>query len=297
MSTTNKNSKPSLIIGLLLLLSIAANVYQFNNHTTTVVSCESRIDSMLVVRVELERELSSMEMELEKYRGIAGNLDSLLNDANAQIAEQERKIRKLLSKEKDIDKLNKKLNAELAELRKMRENYLERIDQLITENNLLKSQNEALTQSVQSLNEDKKNLQQKVTVASELKAEYVKVASFKKKSSGRYVESAIAKRTNKIEVCFSVMDNAVAQTGDKMAYIVITEPGGKILGGLTKSEFTGTNGETLNSTASYKFTYDGSKQNICMAYENDQRLLAPGSYMVDVYLDGKLVNSSVFNLK
>jgi predicted nucleic acid-binding Zn-ribbon protein len=297
MSTTNKNSKPSLIIGLLLLLSIAANVYQFNNHTTTVVSCESRIDSMLVVRVELERELSSMEMELEKYRGIAGNLDSLLNDANAQIAEQERKIRKLLSKEKDIDKLNKKLNAELAELRKMRENYLERIDQLITENNLLKSQNEALTQSVQSLNEDKKNLQQKVTVASELKAEYVKVASFKKKSSGRYVESAIAKRTNKIEVCFSVMDNAVAQTGDKMAYIVITEPGGKILGGLTKSEFTGTNGETLNSTASYKFTYDGSKQYICMAYENDQRLLAPGSYMVDVYLDGKLVNSSVFNLK
>lgn len=297
MSTTNKNSKPSLIIGLLLLLSIAANVYQFNNHTTTVVNCESRIDSMLVVRVELERELSSMEMELEKYRGIAGNLDSLLNDANEQIAEQERKIRKLLAKEKDIDKLNKKLNAELAELRKMRENYLERIDQLITENNLLKSQNEALTQSVQSLNEDKKNLQQKVTVASELKAEYVKVVSYKKKSSGRYVESAIAKRTNKIEVCFSVMDNAVAQNGDKMAYIVITEPGGKILGGLTKGEFTGTNGETLNSTASYKFNYDGSKQNICMAYENDQRLLAPGSYMVDVYLDGKLVNSSVFNLK
>ncbi|MFN5920112.1 MAG: hypothetical protein ACK45I_02305 [Bacteroidota bacterium] len=297
MSTQKKNNRLTVVVGLLLLLSLAANVYQFNNHTTTVVNCESRIDSMLVVRVELERELSSMEMELEKYRGIAGNLDSLLNDANEQIAAQEQKIRKLLAKEKDIDKLNKKLNAELAELRKMRETYLERIDQLITENNLLKSQNEALTQSVQSLNDDKLNLQQKVTVASELKAEYIKVVSYKKKSSGRYVESAIAKRTNKIEVCFAVMDNAVAQTGDKMAYVVITEPGGKILGGSTKSEFTSSSGETLNSTASYKFTFDGSKQNMCMAYENDKRELASGSYMVDIYLEGKLVRSSVFNLK
>jgi cell division septum initiation protein DivIVA len=179
----------------------------------------------------------------------------------------------------------------------MREDYLERIDQLITENNQLKAQNESLTQSVQNLNEDKRNLQQKVSVASELKAEYVKINSYKKKGSGKLVESAIAKRTNKIEACFTVMDNSVAQQGERMAYLVITEPGGKILAGYSKAEFTDANGETLNATASYKFNYDGQKQNVCLSYENNERVLNSGSYMVDVYLEGKLVSSSVINLK
>jgi cell division protein FtsB len=252
---------------------------------------------MINARVELERELSSLEVELEKYRGISSNLDSLLNDANEDIAQQEKRIRAMLAKETDNKKLIAKLNSELAELKSLREDYIERIDQLITENNMLKVQNEELNTSIQNLNDERKSLMNKVQVASQLTAEYIKVNSFKKKSSGKYTETSIAKRTNKLEVCFTIMDNKVAPTGDKKMYIVITEPTGKILAGYSKAEFTSVNNEQVSASASSLVNYDGQKQNVCLSYENDERILTPGTYTIDIFIDGTFVANTAYLLK
>jgi phage shock protein A len=296
---TEAKNKNRLIIPLLilLLLSIGYNFYQRNNHTTTVVAYDSKIDTMINARVELERELSSLEVELEKYRGISSNLDSLLNDANEDIAQQEKRIRAMLAKETDNKKLIAKLNSELAELKSLREDYIERIDQLITENNMLKVQNEELNTSIQNLNDERKSLMNKVQVASQLTAEYIKVNSFKKKSSGKYTETSIAKRTNKLEVCFTIMDNKVAPTGDKKMYIVITEPTGKILAGYSKAEFTSVNNEQVSASASSLVNYDGQKQNVCLSYENDERILTPGTYTIDIFIDGTFVANTAYLLK
>lgn len=296
---TDTKNKNRLVIPLLilLLLSIGYNFYQSNNHTTTVVAYDSKIDTMINARVELERELSSLEVELEKYRGISSNLDSLLNDANEDIAQQEKRIRAMLAKETDNKKLIAKLNSELAELKSLREDYIERIDQLITENNMLKVQNEELNTSIQNLNDERKSLMNKVQVASQLTAEYIKVNSFKKKSSGKYTETSIAKRTNKLEVCFTIMDNKVAPTGDKKMYIVITEPTGKVLAGYSKAEFTTANNEQLAASASSLVNYDGQKQNVCLSYENDERILTPGTYTIDIFIDGTFVANTAYLLK
>ncbi len=40
----------------------------------------------------------------------------------------------------------------------------------------------------------------------------------------------MAKRTNKMDVCFSVLENKIAQLGEKNVYLRIIEPGGKTLG-------------------------------------------------------------------
>ena len=130
-----KQNRSSLILLLLLLVgSVGFNIYQFKNHSTTVIEHGTQVDSLINARVEVERELAGISVELEKYRGIAGNLDSLLNDANGKIEAQENKIRKLIAGEKDLNKLNKKLKAELEELRKLRDEYLEKIDGLMAEN-------------------------------------------------------------------------------------------------------------------------------------------------------------------
>jgi len=287
----------SYILMALLLLSIIFNVYQFNNHSTTVITYDTKIDSMITVRIDLEKELATSEVELEKYRGISANLDTLLNDANAKIAAQEKRIRSIIAKEKDATKLNKKLQVELDELRKLKDEYLEKIDQLVTENKELKAKNEELNTTVTNLGEEKKNLQSKVGIASQLKVEYVKVSSFKKKSSGKYVESSLAKRTNKLEICLTVMDNKIAQAGDRMVYVVIKEPTGKILAGSSKATFNDEQGAELAATASYKVNYTGEKQNVCVNYESENRVLVPGSYNIDIYIDGTMVAQSKFSLE
>ncbi len=160
MEVQKKDNKTlSYIIIALLLVSVIVNVYQWRNHSTTVVKYDDRIDSMIVVRVEVEKDLASTEVELEKYRGMSANLDSLLNDADSKMAKQEERIRELILKEKDAGRLSKKLKAELEELKKMRDEYLEKIDQLVTENKELKAKNEELNASVSNLSEEKKNLQ------------------------------------------------------------------------------------------------------------------------------------------
>jgi predicted RNase H-like nuclease (RuvC/YqgF family) len=292
-----KQNRSSLILLLLLLVgSVGFNIYQFKNHSTTVVEHGTQVDSLINARVEVERELAGITMELEKYRGIAGNLDSLLNDANGKMEAQEAKIRKLISGEKDLNKLNKKLKSELEELRKLRDEYLEKIDGLLAENKALKEENSTLNTQVTDLNQQKNLLEQKVTTASQLKAEYIKVNSFKKRGSGKYVESVLAKRTNKLEACFTIMDNKVAGTGDKMIYLRIVAPNGKVLMGFTKASLT-VDGENVDATASQKIDYKGEKQDMCLSFENEDRILESGTYLVEVYIENTLVHQSNYTLK
>jgi chromosome segregation ATPase len=291
----SKSTQYALIV--LLLLSLVANVFQFKNNRDDVQERDYKIDTLETVRIDLEKELATTGLELEKYRGISANLDTLLNDANDKIAAQEAKIRKLISSEKNQGKLNKKLRAELDELRKLKEEYLEKIDQLITENEQLKQENEIKAAAINQLYEEKKGLQNKVTTASQLKAEYVKVNAYKKRNNGKFVETSLAKRTNKLEVKLTVMDNKVAEPGDKMVYIIIKEPTGKILAGTSMTKFTAAEtNEELDATASYKLSYNGEKQDVVLAYEGEDKALTPGTYNVDVYIDGTLVTPSTYIL-
>lgn len=286
-----------MLLLLLLLLSLGANFYQWKNHSETVVEHKSDVDSLVNARVAVERELTMVTMELEKYRGIAGNLDTLLNDANSKIAEQEQKIRKLLTTEKNMSTLNKKLKGEMEQLRKLRDEYLERIDVLMAENKALKEENTGLNTQVTDLTQQKNLLEGKVATASQLKVEYVKVSSFKKKNSGKYTASVLAKRTNKIEVCFTVMDNKVAPKGDKMVYLVIHAPNGKVLMGYTKAQFKDSEGNDVDATSTQRLDYSGQKQDMCLAFENDERILEAGTYGIEIYCENVQVHASTYMLK
>ncbi|MFA6260890.1 MAG: hypothetical protein WC760_05445 [Bacteroidia bacterium] len=285
-----------VLIGL-LLLSVLANTYQFNSTSNTVFQYDSRIDSMIVVRVEVEKELASTEMELEKYRGISADLDSLLNDANVTIKEQELRIQQIVLHEKDLVRQSAGLKAELIKLKKMRDEILERVDQLVTENKDLKARNDSLNREVNVLADVNVSLQSKVKSAAQIQVEYVKIHSFKKKLSGKLVESSLAKRTNKIEVCLTVMDNKLALPGEKIIYLVITEPTGKVLAGQSRASFIDQNGDEISSTSSYQINYTGKRQDACFGYETNDRILTSGNYNFDVYIDGNLVSSSQYLLE
>lgn len=291
------NNRNGLVLLLLLLLgSIGFNVYQYKNHTTTIISHGNEVDSLTNVRIEVERELVSTSMELDKYRGIAGNLDSLLTDANGKIYNQELKIRNLLKNEKDANKLSKKLKEELASLKELRDEYLEKIDALMIENGALKAKNTELTEAVSGLSQEKSKLEKTVEAASVLKVEYVKVSVFKKKGNGKLVETTLAKRTNKIEACLTIMDNKVANKGDRFVYLRVISPSGKPLAGINKGNIL-VNGETLECTSNIKIDYQNEKQNICLAYEGEERNLESGTYTIELYIDNNLVHASNYILK
>jgi predicted nucleic acid-binding Zn-ribbon protein len=290
--------KPALIILLLLFIcSIAFNIFLYNKKQKIAILHSHEVDSLIEARVAVEKELAIITFELEKYKGIASNLDSLLNNASQTIAAQEQRIRNLITKENNSADLNKKLKAELKKLQVLRDEYLDKIDNLIAENNKLKQEKEELSATVNNLNEQKNKLEGKVLIASELTIEYVKVTAYKKRSNGKFVESGIAKRTNKIETCFTVMDNKIASAGDKMVYLRIVAPNGKVLAGISKTSFTDAQNQQVDATSVLRINYTGEKQNVCLSYENDERILETGTYTIQIYIENKIVHQSSYILK
>ena len=296
-TTEEKKGGNKMIWIILLAISGIFNIYQWQNKNSVVESYEMKNDSLMTAKIDVEKELGETYQELNQYKGINNRLDSLLAEANTNIDAQKARIQKLLKNEKNSAELNKKLKAELEDLKKLRDEYLEKIDKLLVENEQLKKDKVELTSTVENLS---KNLESTVNQASVLKSEYLKVKTYKKRGSSKYVETAMAKRANKMEVCFSVLDNKIAKAGEREVYLRIVEPGGKTLG--ARSEGSSTfkmlnSGEEVQFTSSVKMTYDGNKQDLCLNWEESERVFAQGTYVIEIYIDGNLSGATSYILK
>ena len=299
MEPTNQEQKErkGTIWIVLLVASLVLNIFQWRNHSNTINTFEQRVDTLVVERVNVEKELNDTRVELEKYRGISSNLDSLLNEAQAKIDEQSKKIKDMSSRERNIKTLNDKMKQQLADLQQLRDEYLGRIDSLLMANKQLVNEKEELTSRVQTVS---KNLESTVATASVLKAEYFKTQLFKRRSSGKYVETALARRAHKIETCFDILDNKISKTGDKNVYLKITEPGGKPMGNRStgSNSFKTASGEEVMYAATALINYTGAKQNVCLSYEEQEdKKFPPGNYMLEIYVDGTLVGASSYTMR
>ena len=110
----------------------------------------------------------------------------------------------------------------------------------------------------------------------------------------------MAKRTHKLSVCFDVLDNKIAKQGDKTVYLKITEPGGKSVGNRStgSNSFKTSAGEEIMYAATTTINYTGAKQNVCMNYEEQQdKMFPPGTYLIEVYIDGNLSGAGSYTLR
>lgn len=293
---SNESKKGKGLI-VLLIVSVVLNIYQWINHGAKMTTYEQRVDTLYVERTNIEKELTDARSELNKYWGINAGLDSLLKEANIKMDEQEKTILKIKKSEKNYAALSKKLKMQLSDLQGLRDEYLSRIDSLLIANKQLMTEKEELTGTVSSLS---KNLQTTLSTASVVKAEYLVPKSFKRKNNGKFVETAMAKRTHKMEVCFDLLDNKISKTGDKNVYLKITEPGGKPIGNKStgSASFKTASGEEVMYAATTTINYTGAKQNVCLSFEEkEDKLFPPGTYLIEVYVDGTLSGASSYVLK
>jgi predicted nucleic acid-binding Zn-ribbon protein len=294
-NTPAKKSNTPLIV--LLVLSVLINIYQWWKHSETITVYEKQVDTLIIERINIDKELADTRNDLTNYKGMNSQLDSMLGTANDRIDVQEKRIKELVKQEKNATTLNSKLKAELEQLRALREEYLGKIDSLLVANQVLTSEKAQLTTSVQSLT---KNLEATTNTASMLAAEYFKVTPYKKKSNDKYTETAMAKRTNKVEVCFDLLENKIAKPGDKNVYLRIVNPEGKVMGERATGSGTfkknGTEEEVMYSVMQ-TVAYTNAKQNICMNYEEAERIYPKGVYTAEIYTDGNMSGATTFTLK
>lgn len=300
MDEKRKNQRSiTITLVILLLISLSWNIFQLFTHDAAVKSFNQQIDSLIVVRVDLGSELLATTNELNNYMGLAANLDSLVIEANEKIKLQQEKIQALLKKGRNAENLIKELREELEAVRKLKDEYLEKIDELMTENINLQRENMVLSHNVATLSLEKNDLQEKVSTGSKLKAEYINIKTSKKRRNGTYAETSLAKKTNMLEACFSLLENQIARSGEKTVYLRIMSPEGLPLGNklVGSGTFKNSSGEEVMYSSSKVIDYEKERIDLCITYEEDERVLTPGTYLFEIYVDKQLSSVSSYLLR
>jgi hypothetical protein len=292
----NKN-KTNLILVIFLLLSVGFNIYQYSAKNTIVTESKNERDSLITARVDIEKELNETYSELNQYKGENARMDSLLSKANTDLQSYENKIASLLKSESNKDQLNKKLLEELREIKKLRDQYLEKIDNLLAENSKLKKDNSDLNTKVEQISKD---LQNTVNTASVLRVEYLNISTLKKKYNDKYAPTLLAKRTNKFDICFTVLENKIAKSGTRTVYLRLISPNGRVIG--DRAQGSGSFNDT-KSNSQLQFTliksldYSNANSNLCMTWESAGEKYDVGIYTAEIYIDGVFSSSKTIELR
>jgi predicted nucleic acid-binding Zn-ribbon protein len=299
-STTNKKEKDNrlvIILGILLGISIVGNIYLLNRSKSAegkVIEEHAQVDSLNSFKLALENDFEAMTFELDQFKGKNIQLDSLLEKANNDIAKQKQKIDKLVKENKDIDLLKR----QFAEMKAIRDGYRQQIDQLIKENKELRFANINLSQEVDDLNKTKKDLSQKVELASVLKAESIDVKALREKGKGKLEVTEKAKRVSRISTTFVVAENKVAPKGERDVVLRILKPDGYVLTDPNNASgnFTKEDGRSSEFTLRKKIQYNNNREEVVFDWDQLEELKA-GLYISEIYLDGKFMGNYKFNLK
>jgi len=256
----------------------------------------------LEIQSQLNQEKDSIESNLTNlyadYTGLESNNDSL----NKELAVERGKIQGLIKQVKSEKAINyqkiKDYQSELGSLRSIMRNYIQQIDSLntlnqhlIAENVKVREESTMTKMANKELSTQNDELSTKVQKGSVIKVR--DIVSTPINSRGKEVTRA--RRVEKIKVCFTLVENEIAQPGLRDAYVRITGPDKFVL---TKSETDqfDFNGEKIVFSAKREVDYQNKDVDLCIFYDNKGDLLV-GSYEVSVFLDGVLVGQAQFLIK
>lgn len=291
---TSKNNTLLIVVGsiLVLLLIVVTILFVF----------EKQSNNELVQEFQLEKE------DLEnQYTDFAKQYDELKltvsNDSLSVLLEQEQlKTQRLLEELRTVKSSNateiRRLKKELATLRKVMIGYINQIDSL---NKLTAYQKEVIadvtkkykdaSRQISNLSEEKKNLNEKVSLAAQLDATNISVQPTNKRGkTAKKVKDVV-----KLKINFTIVKNITAETGERTLYIRITKPDNDVLTKSPSNTFPYENRELAYSIKKY-IEYNGEEQNVTVYWDVEEYLYA-GAYRVDIFSDGTLIGSQSFELK
>ena len=191
-----------------------------------------------------------------------------------------------------------RVKKELKTVRAVLRSYVMQIDSLnkinealTTENKEVKKKYSEATRQINTLAQEKKTLNEKVTLAAQLDATNINIQP--KNKRGKTAKKV--KDVKKIAVSFTLVKNITAQTGERTLYIRIAKPDNEVL---CKSESDTFPYENRNLTYSIKkyIEYTGEEQTVTVYWDVEEYLPA-GTYNVYIFADGTMIGQQSFSMK
>ena len=269
---------------------------------TALLFSEKQTNQELLMEFELNKE----ELENE-YTTFAKQYDELKltvsNDSLSVLLEQEQlKTQRLLEELRTVKSSNaseiRRLKNELATLRKVMVGYINQIDSLnrLTEHQKqviadVTKKYQAASQQIDKLDEERKNLDKKVTLAAQLDASNISVLP----ANNRGKKAKRIKQLEKFVINFTIAKNITAQTGERTIYVLLTQPDNSVLTKNESNTFQYENKQLPYSIKKY-IEYTGEEQAVTV-YWDVEEFLPAGTYQVYVFADGTMIGQQAFSMK
>lgn len=301
--------RQGLIGGILIaLLSITAGVlyWQLRKAQKQAAAVEEEKIELEANIQELDKRILAMQQELERK-------DLELSDKSKKVEELSRELERTKAQIRRYEEQGR-LSARQAEEMRFKteqmayyiQKYQERIRQLEEENERLRARTTELEKQIErkesearQMRQEKEHLEVKVKAASFLKAINFQFATIKENGKEEWDTEFRARRIQRLKVCFTVLENEIAEPGSRTAYVIISDPTNKILTNFAQSSgyFTVMDTEQPFSTKA-TFNYTRTAQEVCAIYERpaDQEL-HKGTYQVAVFCEGVEIGRGQFQVK
>ena len=225
--TMDKSKKLIIIIILLIIIIGGVSYFAFRQ----VQENKEMTELFAIEKEEMENEYTTFATQYDELQ-VQINNDSL----RLQLESEKLKTQRLLEELRQVKTSNAaeimRLKKELKTVRAVLRSYVAQIDSLnrlnealTTENKEVKRKYSEATRQINSLAEEKKNLDKKVTLAAQLDATNIVIEP--KNKRGKITDKV--KNVKKIAISFTIVKNITAKTGERVLYVRIAKPDNDIL--------------------------------------------------------------------
>lgn len=241
---------------------------------------------------EMEKEYQDFAAQYSEMKTYIKN-DSII----AQLTAEQERTQKLLEELKrthasDAAEITR-LKKELATVRAVLRSYVIQIDSLnqlnqnlIDENNRVRSELAESNQQNQTLATEKASLSEKVAIAAQLDATGITLSPLDKKGK----PEKKMKKAKTLAVGFAITKNVTATNGVRTVYVRITTPEGEVLNGGGTFEYAD---KQLAWSMKKDIEYTGEETPLTL-YWTVNEYLSPGQYNVSIFCDGQAIGSRNF---
>lgn len=255
-------------------------------------------------KIQSDKQLAFMIENVEQKNALRDDLDDLidehemLKDENVELSDQlfskdsliiaySNEIKNLLRSQADLNKARVKIKR----LREISKKYVNALDSLYIlnanlqlENDSVKKANRYISNKNRDLVKTNKNLSEKVSTASVLKLEDISIEGLYYRASGREVTTSRANKIQNFKICYTILENQIADKGEKELYVRILDGKGNVLNVSNMIQELELSDTTIQYTTKYTIDYQNTSINECQLWTRGN-VLSSGTFTFEFLID------------
>ena len=275
-----------LVIIATLALGVGYLGYQVSEQGATIEGQSEEIDSG-----NMEREV--LELDLQRIRFSYDTLQIENSLMMAEMAAQRSEIEGLISKVRDRNYSVSKLKKEAGTLRKIMKGYVVTIDSLNQANIALQLERDDMANQVVQVEERNADLRRRqdnmediIEAGQILQAMDLTPMAIRVATTGSQRETTRAKRAEMIKTCFTLLENRIAEKGQRTLFLEVIHPDGRLLPPGDRSPVAMPGG--VPASAARVLDYNGDRVEACIFFNASEPFEA-GVYTVHLVDDGERI--------